>query len=290
MLLLTISLVIFMEGNLLDMGLRLKLRDALGGLRNPRFVILSLLWGFVLGPALAYPLTLAVPLQAPYALGLILLGMTPCAPFLPLMVDRGRGDLGYAASFMLLSAVGTVAFMPIAVPVMAAGLSVSAWAIARPLVMVVLLPLAVGMAIREASGAFAARLQPVVKKIAGAAAIVMLVLLVVIYGEAFIGASGSFAVVTQVLFLGIVTAASYGLAFGLPQRQRSVLGLGLCTRNLGAALAPLFAASGVERRAIIMVALGVPVQVILAWLAARMFAARAGGAGGQRRDPTEATG
>ena len=49
--LLKISLVIFMAGNLLDMGLRLKLGTALVGLRNMRFVSFSLLWCFVLGPA-----------------------------------------------------------------------------------------------------------------------------------------------------------------------------------------------------------------------------------------------
>ncbi len=43
--LLEISLVIFMAGNLLDMGLRLKMSEALRGLRNVRFVAASLLWG-----------------------------------------------------------------------------------------------------------------------------------------------------------------------------------------------------------------------------------------------------
>lgn len=52
--LLKISLVIFMAGNLLDMGLRLKLGTALVGLRNMRFVSFSLLWCFVLGPAVAW--------------------------------------------------------------------------------------------------------------------------------------------------------------------------------------------------------------------------------------------
>ena len=54
---LKISLVIFMVGNLLDMGLRLKLNEALAGLRNVRFVLYSLVWGFVLLPALAVLLT-----------------------------------------------------------------------------------------------------------------------------------------------------------------------------------------------------------------------------------------
>jgi len=273
--LLKISLVIFMAGTLLDMGLRLRLREALRGLRNLRFVTLSVLWGFVLCPALAYLLTLVVPLSQPYAMGLILLGMTPCAPFLPLMVDKARGDMGYAASFMLLTAVGTVVFMPIAVPVMVEGLTVSAWTIAKPLLAVVLVPLAIGMAILQASTAVASRLQPFVKKTTGVATIVMLALCAIVYGKGFIGAVGSYAIGTQILFLSVVTAASYGLAFGLSQGQKSVLSLGICTRNLGAAFAPLFTAPDVDQRAIVMVAIGVPIQVILAVLAARWFAARA---------------
>ena len=96
---LKISVVLFMVGNLLDMGLKLKLQDALGGLRNVRFVVQSVLWGFVLCPGLAYLLTKVVPLDPAYATGLVLLGMAPCAPFLPLMVERARGDMGAMAAF-----------------------------------------------------------------------------------------------------------------------------------------------------------------------------------------------
>lgn len=151
MILLKISLVIFMAGNLLDMGLRLNPRDALRGLRDVRFVAYTLLWGFVFCPALAYVITLVIPLEYPYAVGLILLGMTPCAPFLPAIVNKAKGDLGFTAAFMLLTAVAMVIFMPFAVPMMVKGLAVSTWTIAKPLLMVVLLPLAVGMVILRAS-------------------------------------------------------------------------------------------------------------------------------------------
>lgn len=211
-----------------------------------------------------------------FGLGLLLLGMTPCAPFLPMMVERAAGDRAYTASFMLLSAVATVVYMPLAVPLMVEGLRVDAWTIARPLLLLVLLPLAVGMAVLRASKALAARLQPVVKKGTAVATIVMLALCLVVYGEGFLGSVGSYAALTQLVFLGVVTAASYGLAFGLPREQKAVLGLGICTRNLGAALAPLLAAPGVDERAIVMVVLGVPVQVLVALVAARVFASRAG--------------
>ena len=273
--LLKLSLVIFMVGNLLDMGLRLKLQEALGGLRNVRFVVQSVLWGFVLCPALAYLLTKVIPLEQPYAIGMILLGMTPCAPFLPTMVDKARGDLAYAAAFMLLASVVTVVYMPLAVPVMVKGLSTDTWTIAKPLLAFVLVPLTIGMAIRRASAPVAIRLSPFVKKTTGIATIVMLVLCLVVYGKGFLGAVGSYAIGTQILFFLLATAASYWLSIGLKQDQKSVLALGMSTRNLGAAFAPLFAVADVDQRAIIMVALGVPLQTIASLLAARWFARRA---------------
>lgn len=63
MILLKVSLVIFMAGNLLDMGLRLNPQDALRGLRSVRLVAHTLLWGFAVGPALAYAITLLQPEQ-----------------------------------------------------------------------------------------------------------------------------------------------------------------------------------------------------------------------------------
>jgi bile acid:Na+ symporter, BASS family len=274
-LVLKLSLVIFMVGNLLDMGLRLKLREALAGLRNVRFVILSVAWGFVLCPALAYLLTKVMPLEPPYAIGMILLGMAPCAPFLPMMVDKARGDLAYAAAFMLLASVVTVVYMPLAVPVMVKGLTANAWTIAKPLLTFLMVPLAIGMAMQCASAPVATRLQPIVKKTTGIDTVLMLVLCVVVYGKDFISAMGSYAFGTQILFFSVATAASYWLSFGLPQTQKSVLALGMSTRNLGAAFAPLFAIADVDQRAVVMVAIGVPMQTIFSLLAARWFARRA---------------
>jgi BASS family bile acid:Na+ symporter len=48
-----ITIIIFMVGNLLEVGLRLHVSEAFAALRNVRFVVTSLAWRFVLGPALA---------------------------------------------------------------------------------------------------------------------------------------------------------------------------------------------------------------------------------------------
>jgi len=270
-LLLKIALVIFMAGNLLDMGLRLDPRAALGGLRDGRFVSYTLLWGFVLSPALAVGVSLLIPLAPSYATGLLLMGLAPCAPFLPAIVDKAKGDLGYTAALMLMTAVGTVAVMPFALPLLVQGLSVSSWQIAKPLLAIILLPLAVGMLIRHQSADLAARAQPLVKKITGVATLATAALLLIVYGEALLGVPGTLAVAALLVYFAALAALSYWLAFGLGYAQRIVLSAGMTTRNLGAAMAPLFAAGGTDQEAMIMVVLGLPIMVAAALLAARWF-------------------
>jgi BASS family bile acid:Na+ symporter len=274
MVLLKISITVFMAGNLLGMGLKLSLQDAFRGLRNVRFVLLSLIWGFVLGPALAWLLTRLIPMDPSFAAGLILIGMTPVAPFLPMLTDRARGDINYAAVTMLLAAVVTVLYLPFGVALLLPDLTVSVWAIARPLLLLVLLPLAAGIGIRGLWKNAAGRIEHVLKKLTGLMTILMLVLIVVIYGKSFIEALGHFAVAAQLLLLAALTAASHISGFGMPANQKSVLSLGLSTRNLGAAFAPLLAAAAVDEKAVTMVALGVPLQFLVALIAASIFAKR----------------
>jgi bile acid:Na+ symporter, BASS family len=273
--LLGVSLVIFMVGNLLEMGLKLDLRQAGGAVRDGRFLALSVLWAFVLCPALALLLTKLIPMGEPYALGLLFLGMAPCAPFLPAVSQRARGDLAYVAAFMLLAVAGTVIFMPLAVPLLVNGFTTDAWTIVRPLLYFVLAPLSVGAAVRRGSARFAEMAHPIVRRATVVDTLIMVLGLFVVYGRDFLDALGSYAIAAQILHGTVVPAAAYGLGFGLPPSRRSVLALGVCSRNVGAALAPLLAAGDTDRRTIAMCALAVPVTVISAFVWARVFARRA---------------
>jgi BASS family bile acid:Na+ symporter len=66
-----------------------------------------------------------------------------------------------------------------------------------------------------------------------------------------------------------MAAASYWLSFGLKQEQKMIISMGMCTRNLGAALAPLFALTAVDERAIVMVMIGLPFMIIFAILVSK---------------------
>ena len=199
-----ISLVFFMAGNLMDMGLKLNLPDAIRGLKNVKFVIYTLLWGFVLGPAVAYAITLFMPIDKALATGLILMGLAPCAPFVPIFVAKAKGDLGFNAAYMFLVAVGTIIIMPLAVPFMVQGLSVSAWAIAKPLIIMILIPLLIGMAIRMKSVSAADKMQPFVKKITMVFTLLVFVLLIVIYYKGIVSVMGSLAIASQLIFFFIL--------------------------------------------------------------------------------------
>jgi BASS family bile acid:Na+ symporter len=273
--LLKITMVIFMVGNLVDLGLRVDIKQALRGLRNVRFVAMSVLWAFVLAPALAYVLTMIIPLTPPYAMGLILLGLAPCAPLLPMVADKARSDLNYVASFMLLASVGTVIYMPLMVPLMVQGLTVSAWTVAKPMLFLVLIPLVIGLAIQIGRASVATRIQPFVKKFTGVDTLIMLIVVVLLFGKGFISAIGTYAIGTQAVFFTVIIAASYAFGFGMPRSQKSVISLGISTRNNGAAMAPLFVAQGVDPNAIVMVSLGIPMMFLFSILAARVFASRA---------------
>src|SRR5512135_985522 len=121
--LMNVTIVIFMVGNLLEVGLRLNVAEALAALRNARFLVTSLLWCFVLGPALAVLLTKIIPIDGPYALGLVLLGMAPCSPAIPVMMRKCGGSLAYMSAFMVTAYAGTVLLMPFMVPWLVKGFS-----------------------------------------------------------------------------------------------------------------------------------------------------------------------
>lgn len=270
LLLLKISLAIFIAANLFGMGLRLNLQDAMKGLSNFRFVAYTFLWGFVLSPAIAYGITLIIPLQYPYAMGLILLGMSPCAPFLPMLL-REKGDVGYTAAFMLMASTGTVIFMPLIVPVMVKGLSVSVWEISKPMITIILIPLVTGMLVLFYSKAKAIIIEPAVKKVTILFAITTLALSLVVFGDGLINISGYYVVAALVCFFLILTTCTYWLGIGLQHDQKIVLSTGMTTRNLGAAVAPLFSVPNIDERTLILIVLAAPVMIISALISARIF-------------------
>ena len=59
--------ILYCVANLGSMGLELNLQETIKSLRSPRLVTLTLVWSWILGPALAILITKILPLSEPHA-------------------------------------------------------------------------------------------------------------------------------------------------------------------------------------------------------------------------------
>ena len=273
--------VLYTVANLASMGLELNLREVIKSLRSPRLVVLTLVWGWVAGPAFAYLLSKVVPLAEPHALGLFIFSLAPIAPFLPVLVRKARADMDFAAALMPLAMVATVALLPLMAPLLMKGLTVSAWSLAKPLLVLVLLPLVVCAAIKVYAAPVADKVFPVIKRLAGISTLLILGFTVVFYFRDFVRTLGSFAIAAEVLFALGIALASYRFGFGLKQGQRSAMSLAMCTRNASGMFAVFTAFPDPDPRMLVMILLAGPVPAIIAFALARFFASRAGTPGAE---------
>ena len=202
--------------SLLDLGLQLELKETLVGIRNPKFTIFTLLWGFILGPAIAYALTLVLPIATSYGNGLIIMSFVPGAAYLAMLVEKANGDVRYAASYLLLTSFAMVFFIPLALPYLITGVSITSWLIAKPLIMLVLVPLLIGITIRKKWLEAATRWRPLLKKIASFALVGALTTTIASFGQGIIVSAGSFALASLLLLYGLITAGTWFSAYSFP--------------------------------------------------------------------------
>ena len=73
------------------------------------------------------------------------------------VIRKARADMSLAAAIMPLAVVSTVVLMPLMAPLLIPGLTLSSWAIGKPLLLTVLLPLVVWLALSSFLGSRAGK-------------------------------------------------------------------------------------------------------------------------------------
>jgi BASS family bile acid:Na+ symporter len=268
---------IFTVSNLAAMGLQVRVPEVVAALRVRKTIALILVWGWIVGPAFGYLLTRLLPLAEPFVIVVLLTSLAPCAPFLQQMVAKARGDMAFAGAFIPLVAAATVVLMPLMAPLFIQGLTVSTWALAKPLLLTVLLPLMIGAAIRHYAEAAAKRIFPAVKGLAFLSTLTTIVWCLVIYGQGMLNTAGTFALLSMTLFMVGMALITYRFGFGMKQEARSVMALGMGTRNIAAVLAAALAIPNADPRIVVMVIMWTLWSVVLAAIGARIFARQAVG-------------
>ncbi len=230
-----LSVLVFVIGSMSSMGLSLKMDQLIAPLKNAKLVLLAVLANFILVPTIAYIITMIIPLDESVRIGLILLSTAAGAPFLPKLAEVAKGNVAFSVGLMVLLMVITIIYLPLVLPLLLSGVEVSPWEIAKSLIVMMLIPLAIGLLINARYEEAAAKIQPTFGQASNIALLVLTVLGLVLNFSSMIALVGSLGILAGMIF--IVAALVVGYLLGGSNRGiKNVMGLGTAQRNISAAL------------------------------------------------------
>jgi bile acid:Na+ symporter, BASS family len=268
-----VAMLVFLLASMLELGLSLTFGQVVSPLRNARLVLLSLVANFVLVPLVAVGIARVVRLEEPFAIGLLLLGLAPGAPFIPKVVQLAQGNLAFSVGLMVLLMVGTVVCLPLVLPRILVGTEVSPWKIAQPLLFLMLLPLVAGLVVHMRFKSLPAWLCPTLGRLSNLSGLVVVLLIVAVNFKSVLRVFGTGAVFAGLLFVLLSMLAGWLLG-GSDPLARSTLGLGTGARNVAAAL--LVAAQNFkDPKVSVMVIVTALVSLLILLPAARALGKRA---------------
>ena len=188
-----LSVVIFVVSSMLAMGMSQRLADVVAPLKDWRSTLTTLGVNFVIAPLLALILSRVVPLEPAHTTGLLLLGGTAGAPFLPKLAETAGGSVAHSVALMVLLMVATIVFVPLVMPLIVPGLQADALGIAGPLIVLMLIPLSLGFALAQLGAERIGRFLALVRKVSNLFFVVFLLALTVLQFRSMLQILGSFA-------------------------------------------------------------------------------------------------
>src|SRR5215472_2260740 len=230
-----IAMLTFVVSSMLAMGLSLSVSQILAPLRDYKLIALALIANFALMPFAAFAIARLLRLDQPLGIALLLLGTASGAPFLPLLARISKGNLAFSVGLMVLLMVVTVGYMPLVLPLVLEGVSVDPMKIGRSLVLLMMLPLAIGLVVKARLSGLAAKVQPSLSKLSTLSLALLIVLLLITNMQNVLSLYGTRGVLASILF--IAAGSGMGWLLGGPQSDtRGVMALGTAQRNIAAAL------------------------------------------------------
>ncbi len=229
-----LATLIFVISSMLALGLSLTVQQIIQPLKNVNLVARALTVNFVLVPLVAYLLKTVIPLDPSLGVGLILLATAAGAPFLPKLAQAAKADVAFSVGLMVLLMVVTVVYVPLVLPLLLPGVAVNPLDIARSLIILMLIPLAIGLVMKARYPDIATSLQPQMAQASTVSLLAVFVLMLVLNFRTMIAAIGSGAIITAIIFILVALALGYFL--GPTPATRPVMGLGTAQRNIAAAM------------------------------------------------------
>lgn len=231
----TVAMLSFVVSSMLAMGAGLTVPQIAEPLRNVRLVVLTLLANFIVMPLGALALAKMLWLDEPFGIGLLLLGCAAGAPFLPKLAELAKGNLAFAVGAMVLLMVGTIGYLPIVLPLLLPGVTVNPWQIARSLLLLMLLPLVIGLAVKAYYGDLAVRVKPGLDWLSNISLILLVCLITAANIDKVLQVFGTRGILAGILFIALGLGTGWLLG-GRDTGTKSVMALGTGQRNIAAAL------------------------------------------------------
>ena len=233
--LIPIAMLAFVVSSMLAVGLSLTIRQILAPLRDLRLVVMALVANFILMPLGAFVISRLVQLDPSLYVAFLLLGTAAGAPFLPKLASVAGGNLAFAVGLMVMLMVLTVGYMPLVLPLALEGVSVDPLKIARSLILLMLIPLAIGLFVKARFDVVAARVAALLNRLSSISLALMIALMLITNVSNILALFGSRGVLASVLFL--VAGLAIGWFSGVGGAGiKSVSALGTAQRNIAAAL------------------------------------------------------
>lgn len=225
---------------MLSMGLKVKFEAVLTSIRQPRLTVLAIVANFVLVPAVTALLLRLFDAVPPVSIGFLILAVCPGAPVGPPFAAIAKGDVPCAIGQMVILAVLSAIVSPVLLSFLLAQLPTSGemhidyFAIVRTLLVSQILPLTIGLGIRQWRPLIAERIARPIGLVANLLLLAVIILLLARENE-------TLALIRLRGWLGMLLLLSVSLAIGWllggPARAtRKSLALTTAVRNAAVAL------------------------------------------------------
>lgn len=257
-----LSTLVFVVSSMLSLGLSLTLPQILNPLKDVGFVLRVLLANFVLVPLVAYLLTRIIPLDPSLAIGLILLATVAGAPFLPKLAEISKGNIPLSVGLMVLLMVVTVFYAPIVLPLLLPGVQVNPLEIARSLIILMLIPLAIGLFIHARYESIAESLQPYMAQASSTTLLMVFVLMLVLNIQSVVNTVGSGALLAALLLIAASLCIGYVLG-GQLRDVKLVSALGTAQRNVAAAMVVATGNFSNDPKVLTMILIGLLLMLVI---------------------------
>jgi BASS family bile acid:Na+ symporter len=140
--------VLFVVTNMLSLGMSMSIKEIVAPLRDVALTLKALIANFVLVPLGAYLLARLLQLEHEATIGFILIATAAGEPFVTKLGQLSKADPAYILALLVMLQVVSVVYMPVTLPLLLPGVTVSPWDIAKPLIFLMLVPLAIGLGVK----------------------------------------------------------------------------------------------------------------------------------------------